>query len=88
MSNDLDSAERLAIPEFMEDLQSEALERREARIRLAKLEADVAYFQARLELIGAINSSHRLAQRKVFTLLYTAISRQIVALQHRLADDR
>lgn len=88
MPNDLDSAERLVIPEFLEDRQSEAQARREARIRLARLEADIAYFQARLELIGEPNSSHRAAQRKLFTLLHKATAKQILDTRRRHADLR
>ncbi|ADC61257.1 hypothetical protein [Allochromatium vinosum] len=88
MPNDLDSAERLAIPDFMEDRQSDALERREARIRLAKLEADIAYFQARLELIGEPNSSHRAAQRKLFHLLHKATAKQILDTRRRHTELR
>ncbi|MBK1655539.1 hypothetical protein [Allochromatium vinosum] len=88
MPNDLDSAERLVIPEFLEDRQSEAQVRREARIHLARLEADIAYFQARLELIGEPSSSNRAAQRKLFTLLHKAIANQILDTRRRHADLR
>lgn len=88
MPNDLDSAERLVIPEFLEDRQSEAQARREARIRLARLEADIAYFQARLELIGEPNSSNRAAQRKLFTLLHKATAKQVLDTRRHHADLR
>ena len=88
MPNDPDSAERLVIPEFAQDHQGDAQGRREARIRLAKLEADIAYFQARLELIGEPNSSHRAAQRKLFTLLHKATAKQILDTRRRHADLR
>ncbi|MCK7575996.1 MAG: hypothetical protein MZV65_08925 [Chromatiales bacterium] len=88
MPNDPDSAEHLLIPEFLGDRQGEAQARREARIRLARLEADIAYFQARLELIGEPNSSNRAAQRKLFTLLYKATARQILDTRRRHADLR
>lgn len=84
MPNDLDSAERLVIPDFAVDPQRDDLQRlREARIRLAKLEADMAYFEARLELIGEPTSSHRAAQRKLFTLLHKVIARQILETRRR-----
>jgi hypothetical protein len=88
MPNDLDSAERLVIPEFLEDLQSDAQVRREARIHLARLEADIAYFQARLELIGEPNSSNRAAQRKLFSLLHKATAKQILDTRRHHAELR
>lgn len=89
MPNDPDSAERLVIPDFAVDPRRENVQRlREARIQLAKLEADVAYFQARLELIGEPTSSNRAAQRKLFTLLHKAIAKQILDTRRRHAELR
>ncbi|AGA89518.1 hypothetical protein Thimo_0679 [Thioflavicoccus mobilis 8321] len=45
-------------------------ERRHLRVRLARIEADLAYFQARLELIGEPTSANQRAQRKLFKLLH------------------
>jgi hypothetical protein len=88
MSNDPDSAERLVIPDFAENRRSDMLQLREARIRLAKLEADIAYFQARLELIGEPTSSNRAAQRKLFTLLHKAVAKQILDTRRHHAELR
>lgn len=87
MSNAADSAEPLALlPEFMDSSRQRALQVREVRIALAKLEADVAYFQARLELIGELTSNHRIAQRKLFTLLHKAVARQILDTKRQHPD--
>jgi hypothetical protein len=88
MSNDPDSAERLVIPDFAENRRSDMLQLRETRIRLAKLEADIAYFQARLELIGEPTSSNRAAQRKLFTLLHKAVAKQILDTRRHHAELR
>lgn len=61
-------------------------ERKRQRVRLARLEADMAYFQARLELIGAPNSSNRAAQRKVFNLLHKTVANKILKLKRRFAE--
>ena len=51
--------------------QSPVTEKRQSyRVRLAKLEADIAYFQARLEMIGEPTNINQIAQRKVFKLLH------------------
>ncbi|NEX22020.1 hypothetical protein G3480_17195 [Thiorhodococcus mannitoliphagus] len=65
---------------------SDSDERKRHRIRLARLEADMAYFQARLELIGAPNSSNRAAQRKVFNLLHKTVASKILKLRRRFAE--
>jgi hypothetical protein len=53
-------------------------ERRRHRVRLARLEADMAYFQARLEIIGEPDSANQVAQRKVFKLLHHAIAERVL----------
>lgn len=65
---------------------SDSGERKRQRIRLARLEADMAYFQARLELIGIPNSSNRAAQRKVFNLLHKTVASKILKLKRRFAE--
>ncbi|NEV62308.1 hypothetical protein [Thiorhodococcus minor] len=65
---------------------SDSSERKRQRIRLARLEADMAYFQARLELIGSPNSSNRAAQRKVFNLLHKTVASKILKLKRRFAE--
>jgi len=44
------------------------------RVELARLEADVAYFCARLELVGQPVSSNQAAQRKAFWHLYEQLA--------------
>ncbi len=56
----------------------DADERKRQRIRLARLEADMAYFQARLEIIGVPDSANKLAQLKVFKLLQKIAANTIV----------
>jgi hypothetical protein len=53
-------------------------ERRRRRVNLARLEADMAYFQARLEIIGDPGSTNQMAQRKVFKLLHKTIGAKVL----------
>ena len=61
-------------------------ERQHQRVRLARLEADMAYFQARIELIGEANTNNRLAQRKVFNLLHKMVASKIMKVKRRYTD--
>ena len=61
-------------------------ERQRQRVRLARLEADMAYFQARLELIGEATTSNRAAQRKVFNLLHKTVAGKILKVKRRYTD--
>ena len=61
-------------------------DRQRMRLRLANLEADVAYFQARLEIIGDPITSNQRAQRKVFKLLYKSVGERIVRAKKQLLD--
>lgn len=58
-------------------------QRRRQRVRLARLEADMAYFQARLEVIGEPDSTNQIAQRKVFKLLHRALAERVLRAKHR-----
>lgn len=60
---------------------AELSERKRRRIRLARLEADVAYFQARLEMIGEPRSANQLTQRKAFALLLKTVSTKVAKVQ-------
>lgn len=60
---------------------TEADERERRRVRLARLEADVAYFQARLEMIGEPHTANQSAQRKAFKLLYQATSHKVARIK-------
>lgn len=60
---------------------TEVDERERRRVRLARLEADAAYFQARLEMIGAPRSANQSAQCKAFKLLYQATSHKVARIK-------
>lgn len=66
--------------------QEQALdsERRRQRLRLARLEADLAYFQARLEMIRHPDSANQLAQRKVFKALHEALAAKVMDIHREL----
>jgi hypothetical protein len=68
------------------DLTSNAIERTRQKIRLAILEADVAYFQARLEILGEPRTANQLAQRKVFNLLHKSLRDVILKSKRRMVD--
>lgn len=59
---------------------------RRRKVELARMEADVAYFQARLELIGEPTTSNQTAQRKAFKLLYAKLTSQAAAETQTLAN--
>jgi hypothetical protein len=66
---------------------SSAPERRKRqRVRLARLEADMAYFQARLEIIGEPTSVNQMAQRKVFRLLHKSVAANVLASKRQVAE--
>lgn len=47
------------------------------KVELARMEADMAYFQARLELLGEPNTLNQAAQRRAFVHLYKQLSRRL-----------
>jgi hypothetical protein len=49
------------------------------KVELARMEAAVAYFQARMELLGEPLTSNQTAQRKLFKHLYNKLSAQVAA---------
>jgi hypothetical protein len=57
------------------------------RILLARLESDLAYFQARLEIIGDPVTTNQRAQRKAFKLLHRTIGDRVLRLKRRLVED-
>lgn len=61
-------------------------ERRRHRVRVARLEADIAYFQARLEVIGEPESTNQMAQRKVFKLLYRSIAERVLRAKRQYSQ--
>lgn len=68
------------------DLRSNVDEHARRRVRLAHLEADVAYFQARLEILGEPRSANQLAQRKVFKLLHKSVGEKILQAKRRMIE--
>jgi hypothetical protein len=63
-------------------------ERLHQRAHLALLEADIAYFQARLEMIGEPTSTNQIAQRKVFKLLQKFTGSKVLAAKRKHSDLR
>jgi len=49
------------------------------RLRVAKWQTDMAYFQARLGLIGEPASLNQHAQRRTFTLLHQTVAEELAA---------
>jgi hypothetical protein len=61
-------------------------EQKRQRVRLARLEADMAYFQARLEIIGEPDSTNQMAQRKVFKLLHKNVGGKIIKAKRQYSE--
>jgi len=61
-------------------------ERERRKLRIARLEADLAYFQARLELLGEPRSANQEAQRRVFQLLCDALGARLAEERRRLSE--
>jgi hypothetical protein len=53
-------------------------ERSRRRLRVAKSQADMAYFQARLTLLGEPKTLNQAAQQRTLKLLMKAIGRRLV----------
>jgi hypothetical protein len=62
-------------------------ERDRRKLRLAHLEADMAYFQARLELLGEPHTANQAAQRRAFKLLYKALGERVVHAKRRMMEE-
>ena len=54
---------------------------------MASLEADVAYFQARLEIIGEPQTANQLAQRKAFKALHESLGGMILKSKRRIIEE-
>lgn len=67
------------------DLEQQAL--MNFKVRIAQLEADLAYFQARIELIGKPRTVNQAAAQRVFKQLHKAIGAALVTSRKRLLDD-
>jgi hypothetical protein len=53
-------------------------ERSRRRLRVAKCQGDMAYFQARLTLLGEPKTLNQLAQRRTFERLFNAVGRRLI----------
>jgi hypothetical protein len=60
-------------------------ERERRKLRIARLEADLAYFQARLELLGEPRSANQQGQRRAFQLLCEGIGARLAEERQRLS---
>ena len=69
-------------------LRVEGDERQRLKIRLARLEADVAYFQARLEIVRNPATANQEAQRIAFKALCKTLTDRIVFENQRMRDLR
>jgi hypothetical protein len=65
---------------------TDAQERQRRKTRLAKLESDMAYFQARLEILGEPKTANQEAQRKAFKLLHNTLTAMVVRERRRLLE--
>ncbi|GAB0150264.1 hypothetical protein L0E83_02210 [Marichromatium gracile] len=68
------------------DAQTQTRHRR--RLQIARLEADLAYFQARLELLRAPRSANQLAQRKAFKMLAEVLAQRIRRARQKVKEGR
>ncbi len=56
-------------------------ERARRRLRLAKSQADLAFFQARLTLLGEPRTLNQAAQQRTFKRLIKVIGRRLVSMK-------
>ena len=56
------------------------------KLRLACLEADVAYFRARLEILGEPETANQHAQHRAYKLLRESLGDLALKTKRRLAD--
>ena len=61
-------------------------QRTRRRIQMARLEADMAYFQARIELIGEPCTSNQRAQFKLFGLLHKSLGGKLLHAKKRQVE--
>jgi hypothetical protein len=56
-------------------------ERAERRLRQAKYQSDLAYFEARLSLLGKPKTLNQAAQQKAYKTLHRAVARRLLAAE-------
>jgi len=70
------------------DMDRDRIEQqRRRRVRLVSLEADVAYFEARLEILGEPVTANQRAQHKAFKLLHQSLGDLILKTKLQRMDD-
>jgi len=69
------------------DTSRAAAERRLQKLRLATLEADVAYLEARLEILGEPATNNQKAQQKAFKHLHKSLNGLIRTTERKISDD-
>ena len=58
------------------------------KLRKSELEADVAYFEARLSMLDdEVETNYQQAQKKIYTLLGDALSRSLTELEEKKAQE-
>lgn len=62
-------------------------DREHRKLRIARLEADLAYFEARIELLGEPRSANQHAQRRAFQLLCESLAERLVHERKRMLGD-
>jgi hypothetical protein len=66
------------MPSYLDDTVESPEERARRRLRLAKWQADIAYFQARLMLLGEPRTLNQMAQQRTFRRLLKVVGRRMV----------
>lgn len=67
---------------------ADLIERKRRRTRAARLEADIAYFQARMEMIGEPTTANQLTQLKAFKLLLKTVSTKALKVKRERPEGR
>lgn len=62
-------------------------EHQRRKIRLAQLESDAAYFQARLEILGEPRTINQMAQKKTFKLLHRVLAELALRETRKLQEN-
>jgi hypothetical protein len=70
------------------DTKMSVAERQRLRVRLASLEADAAYFQARMDILGEPETTNQLAQQRVFEVLRKGLEDLILKTKRRMLDEK
>lgn len=84
MSNPLESDD--AQDEEVSSQEGEANRQGYLRLRVSVLEADVAYFQARLELLGEPKSTHQAAQYRAYRTMEELLRRFLRRIKRKTAS--